>query len=37
MEADAVLMARRGLLRNAPGLPAGDHVAYGSISLQANF
>lgn len=37
LEVDGVLMLRRGLLRHAPGLPAGDHVAYGSLSLQANF
>ncbi|WP_156255901.1 alginate export family protein [Sandarakinorhabdus oryzae] len=37
VEADGVLMLRRGLLRNAPGLPAGDQIAYGSLSLQASF
>jgi hypothetical protein len=36
-EVDGVLMRRDGLLKNAPGLPAGHRVAYGSLSLQANF
>lgn len=36
-EADGVLMMRRGLLANAPGLPDGSHVAYGALSLQALF
>lgn len=37
VEADGLMLLRRGLLRNAPGLPAGDHVAYGSLALQASF
>ncbi|MEI6485534.1 MAG: alginate export family protein [Sphingomonadales bacterium] len=37
LQADGVLLLRRGLLRSAPGLPAGNHVAFGALALQASF